>query len=129
MTRIRAAALVSCSFAACMAAAASAGTDVYRKAPTVSCLRGKNVAVAAIKPSDRRLRALRDLAQKTSWQATLRKGVVGVAIGRNANDAELLVELLSVPNDRYRLERRANAVLLYRPTAATLAKTVRNCLA
>ena len=101
---------------------------VYRKAPTVSCLRQKGIVVAAIKPVDRRLRALRDLAQKTSWQAKKGSRVVGASINRSVDDARFLLDLLRVPNDRYRLDSRGNAVLLYLPAASSLATVVRGCL-
>jgi hypothetical protein len=51
-----------------------------------------------------------------------------VSIGRTTNDAQLLVELLRIPNDRYRIVRKANAVLLYTPSATSLAKTIVACL-
>jgi hypothetical protein len=111
------------------AAAQSALTEAYGKGPTVSCLRGKGAAVTAVTPANRRLRALRDLAQKTSWQAKLGGDVVGVAIGRSAGEAAMLVDLLRIPNDRYRIERRDNAVLLYAPASADLAQVIRGCLA
>jgi hypothetical protein len=100
----------------------------YRKAPTVACLRRQKVVVTGIAPADRRLRALRDLAQKTSWQAKLGTRVVGVSLNADTSSAELLEELLRVPRDPYRLERRSNALLLYKPTALPLARIVRTCL-
>ena len=140
MSRRRGAALLTCALACSSIAISPAPASThgvaqavraqgYSKAPTVSCLREKQVAVAAVRPADRRLRALRDLAQKTSWQASKGKLVVGVSIGRNESEAELLVELLRVPNTPYRLEQRSNAVLVYLPPAASLAKKVRACLA
>lgn len=106
----------------------SGASQVYRKAPTVACLRQEGVAIAPIKPIDRRLRALRDLAQKTSWQARKGSAVVGASLSRNADDAQFLLELLRVPRDRYRLVARGNAVLLYLPAASGLAAVVRGCL-
>ena len=125
-------AFASVSFADSSQAIAARVTEaqrIYHRAPTVSCLKEKRVVVTTVVPADRRLRALRDLAQKTSWQAKLGSRVVGVSINRTAADAELLLELLRVPNDAYRHERSANAVLLYRPSAAPLARTIRACLA
>jgi hypothetical protein len=107
----------------------SAGVQSYGKARTVSCLRGKGAVVTPVTPANRRLRALRDLAQKTSWQAKLGADIVGVAISRSADDAGLLVELLRVPRDPYRIERRNNVVLLYSPASSPLAQVVRGCLA
>lgn len=143
MTRVAAAAaaasaLVVCTALPLSASAGSAGTTsvretaatgLYRKAPTVACVRRARADVTAIAPADKRLRALRDLAQKTSWQAKRGADVVGVSINRTSNDAQLLIELLRVPRDRYRLERKANAVLLYVPSSRALASAVRACLA
>ena len=101
---------------------------LYLLGPTVACLKARRVAVTVIAPRDTRLRAMRDLAQRTSRQARSGRQVVGLAVGRTTNDATLLVELLRVPKDPYRLERLGNAVLLYRPVAAQLRTIVRSCL-
>jgi hypothetical protein len=111
------------------ASAESASVTRYSKKPIISCLRGKRVVVSVGTPANRRLRALHDLAQRSSWQAKQGKSVVGIAIGRSAADAALVVELLRVPNDRYRIERRENVVLLFAPASAKLARVVRGCLA
>jgi hypothetical protein len=78
--------------------------------------------------TNRRLRALRDLAQKTSIQARVKGAVVGLAITRSAAEASFLYELLQVPRDPLRLERVRNVVLLSpkRPVAARLV--VISCL-
>lgn len=100
----------------------------YRLGSTVTCLKGYGLVVTAILPKDQRLRAMRDLAQKTSRQARSGRNVVALAFGRTKNDATLLIELLRVPNDPYRVERRRNVVLLYAPEAENLRGTVRACL-
>ena len=107
---------------------ATAPVPVYRLGATVACLKARRVAIGAIDPIDKRLRAMRDLAQRTSRQARAGRQTVGFVVGRTANDATLLVELLRVPKDPYRLERSGNAVLLYRPAAARLRSIVRSCL-
>ena len=101
----------------------------YRLSRTVACLKQRGIAVAPIARIDRRLRAIRDLAQRTSRQARSGRQVVAMAFGRTANDAVLLVDVLRVPNDPYRLERLRNVVLLYLPKAARLRTAVRTCLA
>jgi hypothetical protein len=95
---------------------------------TVTCLRHRGAVVAHVKPANRRLRALRDLAQKTSVQVTLRRVVVGVAFTRSTSDATLLFELLRVPNDPLRLEQRRNVVLVSPKTASAARSAVLNCL-
>jgi hypothetical protein len=95
---------------------------------TVTCLRHRGAVVGRVKPGNRRLRALRDLAQKTSVQVTLRRVVVGVAFTRSTSDATLLFELLRVPNDPLRLEQRRNVVLVSPKTASAARSAVLNCL-
>ena len=122
-------ALVAVGSAESSTRAAAGKTDtVYRLAATVSCLKGRGLAIRTIDPADRRLRAMRDLAQKTSRQARSGKSVVAFVVGRSASNATLLVELLTVPKDPYRLERKDNVVLLYKPTAVGLRSTVLACL-
>jgi hypothetical protein len=96
----------------------------YALGPTRRCLEAAGFAVAPVRPSDPRLRALRDLAQRTSLQAGRDGRTLGLAFG----DAELLASLLEVPNDPYRLEVRRNALLMYRPLAKREAAVLRSCL-
>lgn len=100
---------------------ASAG---YALEATRKCLEQRGLAVSPIRPTDARLRALRDLAQHTSLQVRLRGKTVGLALG----DARLLAELLRVPDDPYLVDVRRNAVLMYRPSARAEARVVQTCL-
>jgi hypothetical protein len=96
----------------------------YRLVPTRACLRSAGADVSAIWSRDVRLRALGDLAQRTSLQVELDDKTLGLAFG----DARLLESLLRVPNDPYRLETRRNAILMYRPATLEQARVVLGCL-
>jgi hypothetical protein len=104
-------------------AAASARTSEtpYALRASTVCLQHRGAVVGRVIATNRRLRALRDLAQKTSRQARLGKVVVGMAFTRSTSDASFLVELLSVPRDPLRLEQRRNVVLLS-PKSPTRAR-------
>lgn len=103
---------------------AEAASPRYQLPATRRCLVGRGAAVSTSRPSDTRLRALRDLAQHTSVVVRLDGRSVGLALG----DTELLVDLLRVPNDPYRVDVRGNAVVMYRPVARPQADVVRSCL-
>ena len=96
----------------------------YSLVATQHCLRAAGFTTSRITSSDPRLRALGDLAQRTSLAARRDEHVLGLAFG----DARLLSSLLEVPNDPYRLETRRNALLLYRPAARAVAVAVVECL-
>jgi hypothetical protein len=114
-------------------AVAAAGTAAPSVAPyslnrSTACMAKRGAVVGRVVPTNRRLRALRDLAQKTSRQARLGKVVVGMAFARSTSDASFLVELLRVPKDPLRLEQHRNVVLLS-PETPTRARTlVLGCL-
>src|SRR6266540_3472901 len=84
---------------------------------TSRCLVRRDAKVGRVLPSDQRLRALRDLAQRTSIQVKLPTGLVGIAFSKTASDARLLAELLVVPKDPYRIAVRGNALLMYKPAS------------
>jgi hypothetical protein len=96
----------------------------YSLAATRRCLDRAGLRVGPVEKTDSRLRALGDLAQRTSISVHADGKVIGVAFG----DAELLAELLAVPNDPYMIETRGNVVLLYLPSAKPQALRVRDCL-
>ena len=100
----------------------------YSLAGTSRCLVRHKAKVGAVVPSDRRLRALRDLAQRNSIQAVFDTGRVGLAFSRSESQAKLLVELLTVPKDPYVLVRRANVVLMYKPAQKRAFTTTVACL-
>ena len=96
----------------------------YRLAPTRRCLRAAGFAVTPVRSNDPRLRALGDLAQRSSFELRSGKQTIGLAFG----DTRLLLSLLRVPRDPYRLEARRNALLMYRRSAGKEATAARACL-
>lgn len=96
----------------------------YSLAATQRCLRAAGADVSAIRSPNPRLRALGDLAQRTSVQVQLDGDTLGLAFG----DALLLGSLLRVPDDPYRLEVRRNALLMYESGTEDGAAVVRRCL-
>jgi hypothetical protein len=96
----------------------------YALEPTRRCLQDAGFAVSKVRSADPRLRALGDLAQRTSLEARRGGQTLGLALG----DTRLLASLLRVPNDPYRLEVSRNAILMYRPSARDAATLVRGCL-
>jgi hypothetical protein len=104
----------SCADARAHALMAQRHATSYSLSATSRCLLRQGATVGRIVPLDRRLRALRDLAQRNSIQAVFGKARVGIAFARSQSQAKLLVELLTVPKDPYLLVRRANVVFLYK---------------
>jgi hypothetical protein len=102
--------------------------DPYSLRASVTCLKQRGAIVTSVKPTNHRLRALRDIAQRTSVQIRIGRAVAGLAVGKSTSEGALLYELLQVPNDPLRLERRRNVVLLS-PTWARAARlTIIDCL-
>jgi len=96
----------------------------YQLAPTRRCLRAAGFVVTAVRSTDPRLRALGDLAQRTSLELRVNRRTLGLAFG----DTRLLLSLMRVPDDPHRLEARRNALLMYLPSARAEAAIVRDCL-
>ena len=96
----------------------------FALAPTRRCLSSKGAEVSVIRSANSRLRALGDLAQRTSISVVLDGRILGLAFG----DARLLESLMRVPDDPYLLEVRRNVLLMFRPSAGTQAKVIRGCL-
>jgi pyruvate/2-oxoglutarate dehydrogenase complex dihydrolipoamide acyltransferase (E2) component len=96
----------------------------YALAPTRRCLLDAGFAVSKVRSTDPRLRALGDLAQRTSLELSRDGQTMGLAF----TDTQLLMSLLQVPNDPYLLEARRNALLMYRPAGRAQAKVVFGCL-
>ena len=106
----------------------SSPAPTYALGATARCLRSDGLRVSKIDASNRRLKALGDLAQRTSIEAHAARGVVGLAFAKSRGDAELLAELLRQPDHTYRILLRRNVVLLARRTdGAAVARVVR-CL-
>jgi hypothetical protein len=96
----------------------------YALGRTRRCLQSTGATVTAIHSADPRLRALGDLAQRTSLSVRIDGRTLGLAFG----DARLLESLLRVPDDPYQLEVRRNALLMFRPASFAQAKVIRGCL-
>lgn len=94
---------------------------------TLRCLERRRLSVDRRLPTDPRLRALRDLAQRTSVVVQVRRAQVGLAVASGISEAELLVELLRAPGP-YRILRRRNAVVVYRRAQASEALEITRCL-
>jgi len=122
------AAVVSMGLASPLRAGTATSTRPFTLRATTACLGRRHVAVGRVQATNRRMRALRDLDQKTSRQAKLRGFVIGIAFERSIADAKFLFELLQVPNDPLRLERVRNVVLLSPHRAAAERAAVVGCL-
>ena len=113
----------------CGASASSEATSAhYTLAATKRCLVAHGAKVGPVRPHDARLRQLHDLAQKTSIEASIKSGRVGIAFSKSDSDARLLVELLVVPKDPYRVVAKANAVLMYKPAQRKAYAAALSCL-
>ena len=84
--------------------------------------------MTSVKPTNLRLRALRDIAQKTSAEVKIRGATVALAFGHSTSDGALLYELLQIPNDPLHLDRRRNVVLLSPKRASVARLEVIDCL-
>ncbi len=100
----------------------------YSLAATVACLQSRGAVVARVRPVDTRLRALRDLAQRISRVARVGSGTLGFAVARDSGQAQVLAELLAVPDDPYRIAVRGNVVLMYRPSSRRAFAVALSCL-
>ena len=99
-----------------------------RRAETLACLREHGATVTPLRPSDRELRALRDLAQGDSVEVRLDGATVAMAFAEDVGGAQLLVELLTVPDGAYEIVRSGNVVVLHRPSAGAGLAAVTDCL-
>lgn len=95
---------------------------------TLACLKRKGARVTPIAPGNPRLQALHDLAQKTSVQIRIRKALVGMAFEKTISGATLLVDLLQLPKDPYRLDRRATIVIVSPRSAPAVRTAVLVCV-
>jgi hypothetical protein len=124
------AAAAALAAAALSASAVQAATPpAYTLTATKRCLVARGVKVTAVQPSDVRLKALHDLAQHTSFQATSKKGTVGIAFSRSARDAASLASLIQVPKDPYHVVLRRNALLMFKTRSKPAFDAVVACLA
>ena len=81
-----------------------------------------------VRALDSQMRQLRDLAQRTSREVRIGTRSIGLAFTRTVGDATILVELLTVPNDVYRIVRLRNVVLMYKPVARPAFAAASACL-
>lgn len=107
----------------------AAATPQYTMSATKRCLVARGARVTAVKPIDVRFKALHDLAQRNSIQATSRLGAVGIAFARSSRDAALLADLLQVPRDPYHVVLRRNALLMFRTKSKPAFDAAAACLA
>lgn len=96
----------------------------YAFVPTRRCLLAKGALVSRLRASEGRLRELAGFAQRTSYAVRLDGRTVALAFG----NAGLLAELLTVPDNPYRMEVRGNVLLMFLPGARVQATEVRSCL-
>lgn len=92
------------------------------------CLQTDGVLIGDVQPRDARLQAFHDLAQKTSFEARLGQRSVAVAVAATAGDAQLLAELLQVPDDPYRVVVNGNVVIMYQADAEDTYRSVVRCV-
>ena len=96
----------------------------YAFEPTRRCLLEQGAVVSRLRADEGRLRELAAFAQKTSFEVRLDGRAVALAFG----NAPLLAELLTVPDNPYKLEVRDNVLLMFLPRARKQARAVRSCL-
>ncbi len=99
---------------------------LYALQPTLRCIKRRATLMTA--PADDRLRALRDLAQRTSALVRFQRQEVGIAVVESEAHAKLLADLLVAPDDPYRIVLRRNAVLLFLPRARVAFRFAAGCL-
>lgn len=98
------------------------------QADTLSCLRRSGATVSPLEPFDPVMRMLRDLAQRSAFEVRTSDTQLAIAFGRDVAGAILLEELLQVPADEHRIERRGNAVLVQARDAPGLSGEPGRCL-
>jgi hypothetical protein len=101
---------------------------LYALEPTRQCLESRGAITSEVHPADERFQALRDLAQRNSMQATVGDETVGMAFAASDSDSQLLMDLLTVPGDPYRIITNKNVVLVYRARAEAAFRASLDCL-
>jgi hypothetical protein len=100
----------------------------YALHATLRCLKRRPDVTTTTQTKNPRLRAMRDLAQRTSVVVRSRQQDVGLAVLPSEGDARLLAELLRAPDDPYRIVLRRNAVLFFLRSARASFATTADCL-
>ncbi len=93
-----------------------------------TCLRAHGATLGAVPRDSVRFSFLHDLAQQNSFLARVRSSRVGVAVTPSVANAELLVELLSMPGNSFVIERRDNVVLLAPRASTTALRVALDCV-
>ncbi len=106
---------------------ASAAAPPYSLQSTTRCLQRRGMTIDRKPPTDPRLRALRDLAQRNSLVVRSNGQAVGIAVTRGAPEAALLRELLRAPG-QHEVTLRRNAVFVFRPAAEATFDIAEACL-
>lgn len=104
------------------------GGRAYSKVATVRCLSAKGGRVGPVTRQDSRRLAFAQLAQKNSILVRIARGWVAVAFEESRIDALALREALLLPNDPYRVETVATAVLMSPRRALPARRAVLACL-
>ena len=110
------------------ARAAVATSGPYSLIATKRCLQLRSFRVTAVPRADRQKQAFRDLAQRTSIEASLRSTRVDLAFTHSNIDANLLAELLRPPQGPYVVRVVKNAVVMYRLGGQAGYAKVTRCL-
>ena len=124
-----AAAGAGCGAAASLPApAAVAASGPYSLTATKRCLQRQNFRVLAVPRADPQKQAFRDLAQRTSIEASLGSKRVDLAFTHSNIDANVLAELLRPPQGPYVVLVVKNTVVMYRLGGQTISARVTRCL-
>jgi hypothetical protein len=139
---VRATTSWSCWLVACLVLVSAACSDddrsdtgptasldaVYASGPTSRCLEQHGVTVTELQPTNTRFQAVRDLAQRSSLQASVGDQSVAIAFTNGAAEVKLLAELLQVPDDPYLIVVEKNVLLMYDPMNDAAFRAAMDCL-
>jgi hypothetical protein len=120
--------LAAASLAPAAAAEGPQTPAPYTLGATVRCVRATGATVGKVPRVGTDRSQLRDLAQRTSFEVRAKGRFVDVALAPSPSGAQLLLELLDVPQNKYEVSARGNAVLLYARAGKALAARVTRCL-
>ena len=91
------------------------------------CLRAHGAKLDAVPLTPTSLRYLHDLAQHRSFLASVGGSTAGVAVPPSVANAELLVELLTLPGSGYVATRENNVVFLAQRSGAKALRLAVSC--
>jgi hypothetical protein len=110
-----------------LAAGAAGAASLPTRDGMVRCLRQHGAVVSAVPRTNRTLRSLSAVAQRTSFLATIERSSVGVGVAPREANALLLVEVLTNPRSGYVVKRVRNVVLLSRKSDPAAARVAAAC--